>query len=670
MPADKIGDAAPYTQPLPLSASKLSSALHSILGSSPQSPAESNASSSSSSSSILSSPPPAYHDVYPPSSPSTAPTSPSDTSSISSKSSFGRITNKWQTSLTSPLPVKPLLTARTSDDRITVVDIQAPCVKDNVLARLFPASSPIHDLSSTAVDLSDVVPSWQGAVLDNASSGLRTLYVMSTSSIANDVNLRDAVCGVLEKAEDEFGANGVVIALDKKAADLGELVHQLCYVGGTITNQPVPRTVIVVVASLWAPQRALVVSDPQLQPLVRHDSSTVAHPAQASVSTMQDWVSHATAAIVDDGGGAERLPAASSTASSIASAAASAARRHLDHYIPYETATTSPSMLALLIDVVDVKLPANLSLLPAMFRTIAFLCVLPVIALTVGDIVGWAIFKLVLRPLGYASTVRYKDPEPTTKVSSSASTVGSGVRNKPRSRAVDNLKASDSGGGAAATGHGRKRPSSLPAPLRRVRDSSPDLNAFELDTSALKQGDGSSRDGFRSGADDDSASSTAPSPVLSYESLSRSPSASPSNSPRSPMLVLPMSPSTSSTLPNAQSRSSRPRRQRSLSETSTGSSVSAGLQRFRAPSVGWEGPLLGGEDGLLSPARSDDEALAAFGELKPLSSEQQPANTGDDDFEAPDDSNGNDLANGLRKRKQRVAGAPKRGPKFDFTSMG
>ncbi|KAM0789463.1 hypothetical protein ACM66B_000285 [Microbotryomycetes sp. NB124-2] len=261
MPADKIGggcvhvtDAAPYTQPLPVSASKLSSALHSILGSSPQSPADSNASSSSSSSSsILSSPPPAYYDVYPSSSPSTAPTSPasvaSDASSFSSKSSFGRITNKWQTNLTSPVPVKPVLTHRSSDDRVSVVDIKAPVVvKDNVLATLFPQSSPIHELSSTAVDLSDVVPSWQGAVLDNVSTGLRTLYVTSTTSITNDVNLRDAVCGVLEKAEEEYGATGVVIALDKKAADLGELVHQLCYVGGTITNQPFasdPRFVLV-----------------------------------------------------------------------------------------------------------------------------------------------------------------------------------------------------------------------------------------------------------------------------------------------------------------------------------------------------------------------------------------------------------------------------------------
>lgn len=249
MPADKIGggcthvrDAAPYTQPVSFSASKLSTALHSILGSS----------SSSSSSSPTSPPPPAYHEVYPPSPPSTAPTSPqtlasdasSIKSSISSSSSSGRITNKWQTNLTNPsVPVKPVLTPRSSDDRVSTVD----SIKNdqNVLTTLFPSSSPIHELASTSVELSET---WRGSILDNSATGLRTLYVMSNDISSNDVNLRDAVCDILEKAEEEFGANGVVIALDKKTADLGELVHQLCYVGGTITNQPFasdPRYVLV-----------------------------------------------------------------------------------------------------------------------------------------------------------------------------------------------------------------------------------------------------------------------------------------------------------------------------------------------------------------------------------------------------------------------------------------
>ncbi|KAM0789462.1 hypothetical protein ACM66B_000284 [Microbotryomycetes sp. NB124-2] len=379
------------------------------------------------------------------------------------------------------------------------------------------------------------------------------------------------------------------------------------------------------------------------------------------MSAVSSWVEQAATAVV------ERNIAASATASSIASQAASIAARHLHHHNNKQDWSSGSTW----VDMIDVNLPSQLSLLPAMFRTIAFMCVLPVLALTLGDVIGWAIFKLVLRPLGYASTVRYKDPEPTDAIKVGAYGTSSAVRgkSKPRSRAIDNLKQqADDDRVSVPDGNKKKkqRPSSLPAPLRRVRDSSPDLNAFELDSSALKNGSGDGQDakeGTR--ADDDSSSSNAPSPVLSYGSLSRSPSASPSNSPRSPVLVLPMS---SSSPKNHNNKANRPRRQRSLSETSTGSSVSAGLQRFRAPSIGWDGPLLAGEDGLLSPARSDDEALAGF-----AADAGAATASGDSDVDGEDESNGDatttDGAGGLRKRKARVAGAPKRGPKFDFTSM-
>lgn len=92
-------------------------------------------------------------------------------------------------------------------------------------------------MSNEPVDLSEVVSTWQGTLLKHDQDGLRTLYVLPPTNV-DDMSLRDVVCGVLEKAEEEFQATGVVIALNKQAKDLGELVHQLCYVGGTITNQP------------------------------------------------------------------------------------------------------------------------------------------------------------------------------------------------------------------------------------------------------------------------------------------------------------------------------------------------------------------------------------------------------------------------------------------------
>lgn len=49
-------------------------------------------------------------------------------------------------------------------------------------------------------------------------------------------------------------------------------------------------------------------------------------------------------------------------------------------------------------------LPYHISLLPALFRVLAFLFFLPVLLLALIDIIGWTVFKLILRPLGYAST--------------------------------------------------------------------------------------------------------------------------------------------------------------------------------------------------------------------------------------------------------------------------
>ncbi|GAA5881397.1 hypothetical protein JCM1840_007553 [Sporobolomyces johnsonii] len=57
-------------------------------------------------------------------------------------------------------------------------------------------------------------------------------------------------------------------------------------------------------------------------------------------------------------------------------------------------------------------LQGHIEILPTLFRCVALIFFLPVLALALADLVGWAFFKLVLRPLGYASTIRFKDPEP------------------------------------------------------------------------------------------------------------------------------------------------------------------------------------------------------------------------------------------------------------------
>lgn len=162
---------------------------------------------------ILTTPPPPYSSTVYPISP---PSSPLDISELAIKDlTLGQFVPK------------PLLTPRSSaTDTVTTT----------VLTCIFPTSSPIHSLSSKVIDLNSLVPNWSGAVLDNPAMGTRTLYVSGGSY--DDVNLRESVCGVLEKAEEELGCTGVVMCLEKNTPDLGDLLHSLMYVGGTISNGP------------------------------------------------------------------------------------------------------------------------------------------------------------------------------------------------------------------------------------------------------------------------------------------------------------------------------------------------------------------------------------------------------------------------------------------------
>jgi Ornithine decarboxylase antizyme len=86
----------------------------------------------------------------------------------------------------------------------------------NVLERMFRTISFPSALEIKA-DL------WEGAILDEAHKGLRTLYVESKSYDA--VSLRENVVSLIERADEEFACTGVVFCLRKNAADLGKTVY-------------------------------------------------------------------------------------------------------------------------------------------------------------------------------------------------------------------------------------------------------------------------------------------------------------------------------------------------------------------------------------------------------------------------------------------------------------
>lgn len=147
-----------------------------------------------------------YTSLYPPSPPSSLG---SDTSSTKSYS------NPLYSQFNSPsTPIKPLLTPRSSlEDTLTFP-------RYNLVKSVFPHGSPIHSLPTTLISLDSIVPSWSGAVVENSAMGTRTLLVSGGSF--EDFNLRESVCAVLEKAEEELGCTGVVMCLKKNTPDLGK----------------------------------------------------------------------------------------------------------------------------------------------------------------------------------------------------------------------------------------------------------------------------------------------------------------------------------------------------------------------------------------------------------------------------------------------------------------
>lgn len=169
--------------------------------------------------------PPSYQSIFPPSPPSSAPSSPCD--SLLSTKFESR--HRQPSILAAVTGAAPLSTPPTVSD--------APVSPPTLLQTVFPSSSSVHSYPSFPVDLTATIgKGWKGVVVDNLIAGTRTLYVGGGKF--DDVELRDTVCEVLDQAEEEYGATGVVLCLEKgnNKEQLGLLVHQLMYIGCTVVN--------------------------------------------------------------------------------------------------------------------------------------------------------------------------------------------------------------------------------------------------------------------------------------------------------------------------------------------------------------------------------------------------------------------------------------------------
>lgn len=269
--------------------------------------------------------------------------------------------------------------------------------------------------------------------------------------------------------------------------------------------------------------------------------------------------------------------------------------------------------------------------------------------------------------------MRFKDPEPTTLLNQSQVK----RRSRSTSRPDPNTRRTAVQLGA---GINLSRTSSLPASFRSRHAVTTDA----LRAAATAQHAGSPLVGELS-----APSSNGSSPVMTYsDSIASSPSSSrapsiassPSNSPRNPLVPLPHPSSSSgntSTLAGAGDGSttavggakSSGKKARRRSHSASSDSFSA-LRRFRAPSVGFDGPLLfasgsgaDSEDGLMSPLRSDDDVEQS---MSSMMSRGGSATSGEDSEGSADDSAPG--AEGIRRRRKE-GGGMRRGPGFGFTQM-
>lgn len=106
------------------------------------------------------------------------------------------------------------------------------------LTTIFPRSGPGAQAYAKTVSISSGgmnAASWEGVVLDLPDEP-KTFYVNGKG--AEHVLLRESVVALLDLADEHLGCSALVIALDKSSPALGELLHSLMYVGGTVVSKP------------------------------------------------------------------------------------------------------------------------------------------------------------------------------------------------------------------------------------------------------------------------------------------------------------------------------------------------------------------------------------------------------------------------------------------------
>jgi len=105
------------------------------------------------------------------------------------------------------------------------------------LSTLFPrnALAAMPHANSVSISAPNLSADFDGVILELPNRP-KTLYVDGKS--AATVNLRESIVALLDLADESLQCSALVIALEKSSPFLGDLLHSLMYVGGSVVTAP------------------------------------------------------------------------------------------------------------------------------------------------------------------------------------------------------------------------------------------------------------------------------------------------------------------------------------------------------------------------------------------------------------------------------------------------
>jgi hypothetical protein len=95
--------------------------------------------------------------------------------------------------------------------------------------------SALPHAKTVSISAPNLGTDFEGVVLEMPGA-VKTLYVDGKS--AESVSLRESIVALLDLADENLGCNALVIVLERSSPNLGNILHSLMYVGGTVVTKP------------------------------------------------------------------------------------------------------------------------------------------------------------------------------------------------------------------------------------------------------------------------------------------------------------------------------------------------------------------------------------------------------------------------------------------------